>query len=90
MSISSVEELTWNSSLALWHQDRPVNECRHMWEGVGGIVENAEPVLVAAGRVLAWWGHQLLEAGCHGSRLAAVVRVVEVHEGPGLQMESVR
>jgi hypothetical protein len=59
-----------------------VNERRHEWEGIGGVVEDAEPVLVAAGIVLTRWGHQFLEVGCRRSRLASVVRVVEVHEGP--------
>jgi hypothetical protein len=67
-----------------------VDERRHEREGVGGIVEDAEPVLVAAGIVLTRWGHQFLEVGCRRSRLASVVRVVEVHEGPRLKRMSVR
>jgi hypothetical protein len=67
-----------------------VDERRHEREGVGGIVEDAEPVLVAAGIVLTRWGHQFLEVGCRRSRLASVVRVVEVHEGPGLERKSAR
>lgn len=67
-----------------------MDERRHEREGVGGIVEDAEPVLVAAGIVLTRWGHQFLEVGCRRSRLASVVRVVEVHEGPRLKRMSVR
>jgi hypothetical protein len=67
-----------------------MDERRHKREGVGGIVEDAEPVLVATGIVLTRWGHQFLEVGCRGSRLASVMRVVEVHEGPGLKGKSAR
>jgi hypothetical protein len=67
-----------------------VDERRHEWEGIGSVVEDAEPVLVAAGIVLTRWGHQFLEVGCRRSRLASVVRVVEVHEGPRLKRKSAR
>jgi hypothetical protein len=66
-----------------------VDKRSHEREGVDGVVEDAEPVLVAGGIVLTRWGHQLLEAGCRRSRLASVVRIVEVHEGPGLERKSV-
>jgi hypothetical protein len=67
-----------------------VDERRHEWEGIGSVVEDAEPVLVAAGIVLTRWRHQFLEVGCRRSRLASVVRVVEVHEGPRLKRKSAR
>ena len=53
-------------------------------------VEDAEEGTVLSCRVLAWWRQDLLEPSRVCLDLAAVMRVVKVHEGPHLPRRSAR
>lgn len=78
--------LARNRGLVLGNQDCPVNQKRSIGEAISGRVVDAEPVLVLGGSMLAWWRQEFLDASRSRFGLAAVMRIVEVHVGPGLQM----
>ena len=78
------EELTWNGSFLVGIQDSPEYEDYNEGEGIGREVEDTEPIPVLCVGVLAGRGQELLETSGPGSRLAGVVRIVEVHECPNL------
>lgn len=77
---------TGNSSLILGDQDSPVNQSCDMWEGDGSEVENAEPGLVLGRLMLTRGRQESLEAGSHSLSTISVMRIMKMHEGPGLKI----
>lgn len=77
--------LTWNGSVVGWNHNSPVYQNGREWENLSSRVEDAEPCAILSRSILAGWRDELLEAGCSALLSAAMVRVVEVHEGPGLR-----
>jgi len=71
-----------------WDGDRPVDNSRDNWVGIGSSVEDAEPNAFLCGSVLAGWRQESLNASLPGLGLATVVRVVEVHDGVSLRQFS--
>jgi len=62
-----------------------VDEAHKERKGCSSIVENTEEVFVLCGSILARWRQHLLESGGMGWGLAAVMWVMQVHEGPSLR-----
>ena len=76
---------TWDSSLMLGNQDSPVDQSCYMWEGGCSSVEDAEPGAVLGGLILMRRGQDSLKEGSGRLRLVSAVRIVEMHQGPGLR-----
>lgn len=62
-----------------------------MWEGIGSIIENAEPCAVVGGVMLARRREESLHAcRCCRGILTSMMGVVKVHESPNLQRSQPR
>jgi len=68
----------------LGYQDCPVDETADKGESIGSGIEYTEEGAVLGCGMLTWWGQELLKAGSMRWSVAAVMRIVEVHEGPHL------
>ncbi len=69
-----------------WNNECPVKHCRSKRECIGSGVEDAEPGSVLGRSMLARWRKESLYTSLVGLRPATMVRVVEVHDSPDLQM----
>ena len=61
-----------------------MDECDNMWICNRSSVEDAEEGTILGCWVLTWWGEDFLETGRGCLNLAAMVRVMKMHVGPGL------
>ncbi len=68
------------------NQDSPVNESRNPRGCIDQRVEDAKPDTVLRCGILLWWREEDLETGSKGFVMTAMVGIVQMHEGPSLQM----
>ena len=65
-------------------QDSPVDESHDVWVCNRSSVEDAEEAAVLGRGVLTWWRQEALDTSSACGDLAAMMRIMKVHEGPEL------
>lgn len=81
---STPDPHTRNLRLSVWHRNCPVYQAHNEWEYQNSSIEDAKHGSIMGVGMLAGRRQQLLEASRGRRNLASMVRVVEMHEGPGL------